>query len=284
VTLGLAVAALWGSGDLLAALAGRRFGAFRTLATAQAAELGVCVAFWLAFRPPLPGVGLTSAILVLAGVLTAGAYGALYRGLVLGPVTLVGPIASAYAVGPTILAVVVLGEELSAKGAIGSVAAIGGVAIVTATQRRAKVGPEAKHRSGVPFGLAAMMAFGLSSFLIAAYADAVGWFPPLLISRLGVAVILVVASVRFRPVANIQHADARGAATLLAVITGFANLAGTAVYARAGELGLVAVVSPVSALFPVVPIVGAYLFFGERPARIQLLGVAVIIVGLVLLG
>jgi hypothetical protein len=43
VVLGLAVAALWGVGDLLAALAARRVGAFRTVAVAQIAELAICL-------------------------------------------------------------------------------------------------------------------------------------------------------------------------------------------------------------------------------------------------
>jgi hypothetical protein len=55
--------------------------------------------------------------------------------------------------------------------------------------------------------------------------------------------------------------------TLLAALAGSTNLVGTALYFRAGELGLVAIVSPVSALFPLVPILGGYLLLRERLDR-----------------
>lgn len=74
--------------------------------------------------------------------------------------------------------------------------------------------------------------------------------------------------------------EGTGGGTILA---GSVNLVGTALYARAGELGLVAIVSPVSALFPLGPVLGGYLLFGERLDRLQTVGIVVIIGGLVLL-
>src|SRR5918994_3022427 len=103
VIMGLAVAALWGTGDLLAAIAARRIGAFRTLAVAQMTELGLCIVVWPALRESFRRAPFPVEILLLAGVLSAASYGALYRGLMLGPVVLVAPVASAYAAGPAIL-------------------------------------------------------------------------------------------------------------------------------------------------------------------------------------
>jgi uncharacterized membrane protein len=284
VILGAAVAALWGTGDLLAAMAARRFGAFRTLVVAQATELGVCLASLPVLRPNHGADSELIAPLLLAGVLTAVAYGALYRGLMLGPVMLVGPIASAYAVGPTILAVVLLHERLPLEGTFGAVAAIAGVVIVTAAR-----GTREKHRegrrSGVPFALVAMTGFAISAFMIAAFAGRTGWFTPLLVSRIGVALTLVPAALVFRrrsTTSRVAEAGSR-APTLLAIFAGLSNLGGTALYAWAGELRLVAVVSAVSALFPLVPIFGGYVLFGERIGRLQIAGVATIIVGLILL-
>jgi drug/metabolite transporter (DMT)-like permease len=282
--LGLAVAALWGTGDLLAAFAARRIGAFRTVAIAQVLELALCLSGWVAFRPSLPRSAVSIEVLLLAGVLTAAAYGALYRGLMLGPVMLVGPISAAYAIGPTILAVVVLDERLSRVQAIGAAAAVIGVVVVSAGHGRVTEHSGVRGWGGVPFAFAAMIAFAMSAFIIAAFARETGWFATVLISRVGVAVTLALVAMRptRRLVVSVQTFAPRPVA--FAASVGICNLAGTALYARAGELGLVAIVTPVSALFPLVPILGGYVFFRERLGAVQLGGIGMIVVGLVLLG
>jgi drug/metabolite transporter (DMT)-like permease len=284
VVLGLGVAALWGVGDLLAALAARRVGAFRTVAVAQIAELAICLTGWVVVRPPLPDSAVVIGTLLAAGVLTAAAYGSLYRGLMLGPVMLVAPIAAAYAIGPTLLAVVVLDEHLSLDGAIGAATAIAGVVVLSAGRATAP-GPDDSRGGGVPFAFVAMAGFAMSAFIIAALAQRAGWFATLLISRVGVAATLSVVAM----------GPARGALlgaagrppprpTSLAALAGVSNLLGTALYARGGELGVVAVVTAVSALFPLVPIFGGYALFHERVGAVQLFGIAMIIIGLILLG
>jgi drug/metabolite transporter (DMT)-like permease len=284
VVLGLAVAAFWGFGDLLAALAARRVGAFRTVAVAQIAELAICLTVWIAVRPRLPGTAVVIGALLAAGVLTAASYGSLYRGLMLGPVMLVAPIAAAYAIGPTILAVVVLHEHLSVYGAIGAATAIVGVVVVSAGRATAP-GPDQSRGGGVPFAFVAMAGFAMSAFMIAAMAKGAGWFATLMISRVGVAATLSVVAVgparwALRGAAGGMPPRPAG----LAALAGVSNLVGTALYARGGELGLVAVVTAVSALFPLVPIFGGYAVFHERVGAIQLFGIAMIILGLVLLG
>jgi drug/metabolite transporter (DMT)-like permease len=284
VILGVVVAVLWGSCDLLATLASRRSGAFRTLATAQIAELIVCAAAWVAFRPSLAGAAGSVPTLLAAGVLTAAAYGALYRGLMLGPVMIVAPVASAYAVGPTVLAVIVLGEHLSVGAAVGATIAIAGVIVVTAARGNAVATNDADGRSGVGFGIVAMLGFAASAFLVAAFAQRVGWFAAVLLSRVGVVLTLVVVGVSLflmRGQRNRPHPDRR--AGTLAVLAGLGNLVGTSVYAYAGERNLIAVATAVSAMFPLVPVLGGFVLFRERIGRLQTAGIAVIIVGMVLL-
>jgi drug/metabolite transporter (DMT)-like permease len=283
VILGIVVAALWGSGDFLAAMATRQFRAFPTLVIAQATELALCTAIWAIFRPSVPVDTGSTQMLLLAGVLTAASYGALYRGLMLGPIMLVGPIASAYAAGPVFLAVVFLHERLSMDGAVGAATTIAGVVVVSAGQKRATEQGNG-GASGVPFGLISMVGFATSAFMIAAFAHRMGWFPPLLFSRVGVAVTLAFVApwLRWHGRRHLKRLLVRRP-VVLAALAGLSNLAGTALYAYAGQLGIVAVVSAVSAIFPVVPVAGGIWLFRERAGRLQMGGVAMIVAGLVLL-
>jgi drug/metabolite transporter (DMT)-like permease len=223
-------------------------------------------------------------VLLLVGVLTAVAYGALYQGLMLGPIVLVGPIASAYAVGPTVLAVVVLGERLSTTEAVGAAAAIVGVVVVSSGQTSTAPQAPASGRTGVPFAFVAMVSFSLSAFMIAASAQRMGWLPPLLISRVGVFLSLVPAAFFLTRASLLEPQERQDRSSIyVAALAGCCNIAGTAVYAHAAQLEQVALVSAVSALFPLVPVIGGFALFHERMSLIQMVGIGVILVGLVLL-
>src|SRR3972149_6316323 len=74
------------------------------------------------------------------------------------------------------------------------------------------------------------------------------------------------------------------AALGLAVLLGSIDLSGTLSYARGAEVGLISIVTAVSATYPIIPVFGGGLLFGERPAPNQYLGVAMVISGLIPLG
>jgi drug/metabolite transporter (DMT)-like permease len=65
---------------------------------------------------------------------------------------------------------------------------------------------------------------------------------------------------------------------------GLVDLVGTISYSRGAEIGLVSIVTAVSATYPLIPVFGSVALFGERPAPNQYAGVAMVIAGLMLLG
>jgi drug/metabolite transporter (DMT)-like permease len=284
VILGLGVAALWGVGDLAATIASRRLGSsFMTLTVAHVAELALCFSLWAAVTPgSVEASASVVSLLLCVGVLTAGSYGCLYRGLMLGPVTLVAPIASAYAVGPTILAVIVLHERLAAPAGVGAAATIVGAILVGTAPLRGDVG---HHARGILFAVAAMVGFAVSAFLIASLSGVSGWLLPLFVSRIGVvSAVAITISAMPRLRGNVVVALRKRRAVVVAVAVGVCNLAGTALYAHGGEIGQVAVVSAVSALFPLVPILGGIVLFHERLSAAQIAGIVIVLSGLFLLG
>lgn len=281
--LGLGVAALWGVGDLFAAISARRLGSFATLAVAQVTELVLCIGLWAVLRPTIDVQFDSTLAMLFIGILTAVSYGCLYRGLMLGPVSVVSPIAAAYAVGPAILAVAFLDERMTTFDVVGAAATILGVVVTTAAHRRQH--EQSARTGGIPFAFAAMAGFALSAFLIAMFAGSSGWLAPLLISRIGVAACLAITVVAIPQLRTDVLALADGRRSLRAATTaGACNLAGTALFAHGGEIGQVAIVSVVSALFPLVPIIGGVLMFHERLRNVQIAGIAMVVGGLMLLG
>jgi drug/metabolite transporter (DMT)-like permease len=70
----------------------------------------------------------------------------------------------------------------------------------------------------------------------------------------------------------------------LAAAVGIVDLLGTLSYVVGTEVGLISVVTAVSATYPLLPVLGGVVLLHERPAPNQYLGVGMVIGGLVLLG
>lgn len=69
-----------------------------------------------------------------------------------------------------------------------------------------------------------------------------------------------------------------------AAAAGLTDAAGLLAFARGGQVGQVAVTAAVSSIYPVIPLAAGLALFGERLRASQLLGVALVVTGLVLLG
>jgi drug/metabolite transporter (DMT)-like permease len=308
VIFGLLAALGWGLSDLCAAIASRRVGSRSVTVLAQTAGLVGFAVMVIVVRPTW-GLSTHAVVLLLVSGTFAGvAYFALYRGLELGPIALVSPIASAFSAVTVLLAVVALGESLGGLEILGIVSTLVGVILSSTDLRR--LGAEAKkHRRGIPFGIAAMIGFGVAAFATGAYAQTYGWLPPIAISRVGSFTLIVVVTVatarkaaaaRATPpledgLAGTEPTDSERAFLapgdphapmnlFLAAFVGLVDIVGIAAYARGSELGLVSITAAVSATFTLIPVLGGVTIFGERPVPNQIVGVALVVVGLVLLG
>jgi drug/metabolite transporter (DMT)-like permease len=279
VIYGLGAALGWGVADFGAALVGRRLGSVATVVLAQVAGLATLLVLIVTVRPGWIGTPGEAAGIAVNGIVAAAAYFLLYRALEIGPVALVSPVIAAYAVITISLAVLFLGEALAEVVLLGALATVAGV-ILTSTDLR-RLGTGARSRpTGIPYALGSMALFGVATFFLGRFSQEVGWLPALTLSRASTTTILaVIAVLARRPVPRAGIAVALGA-----VVVGIVDVLGGSAYARGSELGHISIVSAASATFPLIPVVGGILILRERPAATQLVGVAVVVGGLLLLG
>jgi len=285
VIYGLLAALGWGISDLLASIVTRRLGSHRTVVVAQVAGFVALVVVAVVLRPSW-GIAIHDVLILLGGGLFAGvAYLALYRGLQLGPIALVSPIASSFAVITILLSVLALGERLKGGEWVGIVCTILGVVLASTDLRRLEKAVLA-HRRGIPFALAAMAGFGVAAFATGSLAKTYGWLPPILVSRSGSLVLIAAASVALsRRLDPDRPAPARPWAWIaLAVVVGVADVAGIGFYSRGSELGYISIVAAAASTFTLLPVAGGIALFGERPSPNQAAGVALVVLGLVILG
>lgn len=306
---GLLAALGWGLSDLCAAIASRRMGSRPVTVLAQVTGVVAFLLLIVATSPPwdLPLGG--SLLLVGTGMLAGVAYFGLYRGLELGPIALVSPIASAFSAVTVLLAIVLLGDAPGGLEIAGIVVTLVGV-VLTSTDIRQLGGAPLAERRGIPYAVAAMFGFGIAAFATGSYAQDHGVLPPVTLSRVGsLVLIVVVLLVRRRATPVVEHGvvdemlegelperDRSKAERLLApsgltvrnvvlaIAVGIADIFGIWAFARGSEIGLVSITAAVSATFTLIPVLGGVTLFGERPAPNQLLGIVLVVVGLVMLG
>jgi drug/metabolite transporter (DMT)-like permease len=276
---GLLAALSWGVAALVAAVAARRIGAFRTVVIGETVGLASYGALFLITHPSLRGLGPVAWLLLLAGMIGVGGYLACYRGLESGHVGLVSAISASYGGVIVILSVLLLGERLTPAAGGGVVLTVTGVVLVSG--RATPGASETARATGVAFGLAAALFYGVGGFLLGRYARDFGWLVPALMARAGaMALLLGLAATPVRRVMGSRP----GPGVAWAVGAGLADAAGVAFFARGGQAGLVAITAAASSAYPVIPLIGGLVLLHERMTRWHAVGAALILAGLVLLG
>ena len=290
MSYGLLSALSWGVSTLMAAAAARLIGALRTVIIGEAAGLAGYWTLFLLGQFSLRGVGGSVWLLILAGVIAVLGYLALYRGLETGHVGLVSAISACYGGVIAVLSVVLLHERLTVAAVAGIAATVAGV-MLAVIRRETSPPPDALNPAaltpvrapavGAVFGLAAALCYGIGGFMIGRYSISLGWLVPVVVARGGAMVLLLVLLATPLRGPAVPR-PGRGVAWALAA--GLADAAGLVFFTRGDQVGLVAVTAAVSSAYPIIPLVGGLLLFGERLQRQQAGGAALILAGLVLLG
>ncbi len=281
--LALLSSALWGSADYLGGTVSRRLSPVVVVGVSQTLALVLLVpAVLLLGAPSDPGGYLPWAL--AAGVIGPAALMTFYAALSIGTMGVVAPVAATGVVVPVAIGLFG-GERPTGLQLIGIAAAVAGVVLASGPEVRAVETHEARGgaRSLVLAGLAAV-GFGLTLWLIAGgSASSVGM--TLLVQRVTSVTLFVSAAVVVvwsgRP-GRPGGPAARDLPVLLAV--GAADVAANGLYALASRSGLLSVVSVLGSLYPVATALLARFLDDERLRPVQLVGVAVALVGVVLIG
>jgi drug/metabolite transporter (DMT)-like permease len=290
VIFGLAAALGWGFSDFTAAVSGRRVGAFATVVIAQVASAVIATILVLVTGTDLGGIREVAPWLGPTAILMTAGYYAFYRGLELGPVSVVSPVLASYAVGPVVLAIWLLGESLSLVVAGGIVLTIVGTVLASTDLRTVRQGVD--RAPGLPWAIASSALFGVGAYVFGWSSQRAGWLPAIWFSRslsAGLFLVWAAASASRRRSAADGARDRTpfrlsAAAVGLAAAIGAVDLLAASAYGRGAEVGYISIVTAASAIYPVLPVLAGTVFLQERPAPNQAVGVAILIAGLMAVG
>ncbi len=278
--LALLSSLLWGSADFFGGIMSRRLPAVLVVAASQfAGLLGIAVVAVAAGALDSPTGYVAWAIAAgLTGVIGLVAF---YAALASGTMGVVSPIAALGVVVPVVVGIA-QGERPGTAQVVGIVVAIAGVVLAS--------GPELSGRAGAkPLVLAVVAALGFGGALLSiAKGSRDSTIMTLFtmrvtsVSVLGVALVVLAVRARRAGAARGPRLDVRDVAFL--ALIGLGDAAANLTFGWASTRGLVSVVAVLGSLYPVVTVLLAWVLLHERLGRLQTLGVAGALAGVVLIG
>ena len=270
VLLALGASLSWGVADFVGPVKGRTLGPLRVLIYAQAAGLAVIALLVALSGHGWPGMRVLLAIpAALSGTLGLYAY---YRGMVVGAISIVAPVAGASAVIPVGIGIA-SGDRPSAPQLGGIALALVGVALAS----REPGETERRLAAGVGLALVAAIGFGFYFPPMHIAGEADPWWASLLFRSTSTVVIGLAVLAR-RPPLALRPLD-----VAIVAAVGVGDMLGNLFFAASSGHGLVSVTAVLASLYPVVTIALARAVLTERVAPSQQLGIALTLAGVALI-
>ena len=270
IALALGASLTWGFADFFGPLKGRTFGALRVLVYVQLGGLFViAVIVAIRGRGPEDAAALLAIPAAISGTLGLYAY---YRGMAVGAMSIVAPIAGVSALVPVVFGIVT-GDRPSVWQLLGIACALAGVFLASREPGRAG----SRLAAGVGLALLAALGFGGYFPPMHAAGNADFWWAAFIFRMTSTTVILLAVAV-VRPSLAMPPPQV----PVLALI-GIGDMLGNLLFAAASTSGLVSVTSVLASLYPIVTVVLARIVLKERVARSQEAGVGLTLAGVALI-
>ena len=261
--LALLAAAAYGTGDFLGGVASRRASAVSVLVTGHAVGLLLIAAAAALVRAGAVGAG-DLAWGGAAGV--AGGVGVLllYRGLAVGPMSIVAPVTGVCAAGLPVVVGTLLGERAAWTQYAGVVIAVGAIALAAG----AGVGGLGTRLPLATLALAVTSGVAFAGFYVtlSRTSTASGLWPLVASRAVSAGIFAVVGAVSGRPL------RARGPALRPTLGAAVVDTAANVFYLLAVRRGLLSLVAVVTSLYPAMTVLLAGRVTGERLRRSEVVG------------
>ena len=270
IVLALGASLTWGLADFFGPLQGRALGALRALVYVQIGGLvGIALIVAVRWKGPADAAALLAVPAAVSGTLGLFAY---YRGIAVGAISIVAPIAGISAIVPVVVGIA-SGDRPSALQLLGMACALAGVFFAALEPERTG----SRLAAGVGLALLAAIGFGGYFPFMHAAGDADFWWASLFFRITSTSVILLAVLARRPPLAVAPRL------VLLLAVIGLGDMFGNLLFAAASSQGLVSITSVLASLYPIVTVLLARLILAERVARSQEAGILLTLAGVALI-
>ncbi|MCD6523055.1 MAG: DMT family transporter [Candidatus Diapherotrites archaeon] len=273
VLFGIVTMIAWGTADFLVARAVRKAKVFDVFVWSQLVSVLVLL-LGLFFFDVGALTYVDVLLVVVGGVLSVVSYLAFYKGLEVGKVSVVSPIAACWSLVVVFLCIMFGGEHLTVLKGSGVALAVIGAVLTSFRWRDVK---KLKVAKGVRYAVLAMLAWGIYFFFIDVMEGRVGWF-------LGILLIKVMAVIYAWMYVFVggKRVNVKNVWRYVAVV-GLLEAIAFLFFGLGISMEYSSIVAPVSAAFPMVTVLLAWIVLNEKVDINQKIGIVSVVMGLVLL-
>ena len=215
---------------------------------------------------------------VVLSVISVTAFLAFYKGVHVGKVSVIAPISNSWSAIAVLVGILFLKESITPFLGIGIALTILGTIL---TSLRLKDLEELNFKGLVPgakYAFATMLGWGTLYTSIGILSKQLGWFWPIMIITVGSTIVVFIFSL-FGKVKMSYPAKLTGLMPLYVIV----GTAGFLFYSLGTNMGYVSVVGPLAAAAPFITIVLARVLTKERLDPHQIVGIACILLGIIIL-
>jgi drug/metabolite transporter (DMT)-like permease len=270
IILAIIASVSWGLMDFLIKILLKNSKPVKTLLYIQAIGLIPIILYGTYIGIPL----LSIEMLLLAigsGILMTFGYLMFFKGIKIGNISIVAPVSSTNGFIVFLAGILIYSEFLSSTAIIGAITIIIGTILASFKGKNLKIEKGAKEAIIAAFGWA--LAFIILKPVITAHGEII----PILFMRLAGTIFIFgwskIKSIEIKIPSNLKFIS------LIAMI----DVIGFLAYSTAITTSYISIVNPIVASYPATTLILAYLFLKERVSKSQKLGIALILLGLVMI-
>lgn len=271
----------WGLYDFLGGVFAKQIGPYKSFFWSQLAGLASILLLAILVSP---SINVPSGVILLfpiAALLYSAGYLFFFKGFELGSMSIVAATMNLWAVFTMLFAFTFMGQRLSVTQTAGVLMILAGVTLASLNwseiQRR-----KFQLSSGVREAIAGAVFFGIYWNVSEIIVEQVGWLVSTVLIKLGIVVFMLLFSILSK-----RGMDLTGTAgkTIFAIfIMGMIEAGAVAVVNYGLTIGDAILITPIASALSIVTIVLAIIFLKERITKIQGIGVATAVVGIVVTG
>ena len=271
----------WGIYDFFAGVYSKKIGPYKTFFWSQLAGL-----FFVFLLTSLFSISLNLSVLIvillpIAALFYSAGYLFFMKGFEVGNISIVAAIMNLWAVFTMLFAFVFMGQRLSALQTVGVLLIISGATLASLNWSEI-INKRFKLSIGVKETVAGAFFFGVFWNISEIISEKIGWLLTTLFVKMGIILFLLLLSLFIKRELSLAKADVK--TKIVIVLMGIIE-AGAVAFVNYGlSIGDAILITPIASALSVVTILMAIIFLKERVTKLQGLGIATAIAGIIVTG
>ena len=271
----------WGIYDFFAGVYSKKIGPYKTFFWSQLAGLFFVFLLTSIFSIALNLSALIVILLPIAALFYSAGYLFFMKGFEVGNISIVAAIMNLWAVFTMLFAFVFMGQRLSALQTVGVLLIISGATLASLNWSEI-INKRFKLSIGVKETVAGAFFFGVFWNISEIISEKIGWLLTTLFVKMGIILFLLLLSLFIKRELSLAKADVK--TKLVIVLMGIIE-AGAVAFVNYGlTIGDAILITPIASALSVVTILMAIIFLKERVTKLQGLGIATAIAGIIVTG